>query len=60
MEIIQVEPLNLDGTTKNYPYNEAAYLLCHLTGTKTLSREALITAMKLGHEIYEIHSSLKK
>lgn len=55
--IIQVEPRTVYGTLKFYPANAAADLLCKLTGTKTLSREALATASQLGHQVHEIHTN---
>ena len=55
--IIQVEARTIYGTLKFYPMNEAAHLLCRLTGTKTLSREALALANKLGHQTTEIHTN---
>lgn len=51
---IEVQTRDVYGLTKAYPMNEAAHLLAEIAGTKTLTRQALDRAAKLGHEIVEV------
>jgi D-alanyl-D-alanine carboxypeptidase len=48
MRQIEVFVRNVYGTYKIYPANEAATLLAEIAGTKTLSKEVLAKAEKLG------------
>lgn len=54
MKIVEVNLKSVYGEVKAYPANQAAQLFADLSGTKTLTTQALRTIKALGYEIKSV------